>query len=372
MKYLLDATIMQKIFTEDPDYEQWQMLSNFIYPSNIERFFEKRGIENYDEELLELISGSILQAQEYFHANTLVSLNTSPLLLYYGVVNLLFAASILASAKNVHIENHGIKLETTNIKRLAETEFTPCFSTEHGGLFQFCTIFCPNINVSRYASQGKWTLLEILGSIPELKQDFEACYGTQSYVIPVQIVKNKSDYVERIDLNEFNTSDVMEELLKVDNFEESYIKPNIASEFFKNQHVFIRRKIGSEQINETSVFGQVFLQKFHNKQNHRITLPSIIYMYMGLFALGYLSRYKPAIWSPFVRSDSTGEKQVIEKFIRICKRVLPNMVLNFIYETKFYFVKEMYEPLDLSKEVTEEQIRKIVAKEMKRYRQEGT
>jgi hypothetical protein len=363
---------MQKIFTEDPDYEQWQMLSNFIYPSNIERFFEKRGIEKYDKELLELISGSILQAQEYFYANTLVSLNTSPLLLYYGVVNLLFAASILVSAKNVHIENHGMKLETTTGKRLAETEFTPYFSTEHGGLFQFCTTFCPNINVSRYSSQGKWTLLEILGSIPELKLDFETCYGTQSYVIPIQIVKNKSDYVERINLNEFNNLDVLEELLKVDDFEKSYIKPKLESDWFKYQHVFLRRRIGGRNISESSVFGQVFLQKSHSKQNHRITLPSIIYMYMGLFVLGYLSRYKPAIWIPFVRSDSTGEKQVIEKFLKICKRTLPNIVLNFIYETKFYFVKEMYEPLNLSKEVTEEQIRKIVSEEIKRYLQEDT
>lgn len=361
---------MQKIFTEDPDYEQWQMLSNFIYPSNIIRYFKDREIKNADQELVELISGSILQAQEYFYANTLVSLNTSPLLLYYGVVNLLFATSLLASGKKVHIENHGIKLESATGDRLATTEFTPYFSTEHGGLFQFCKTFCPDTNISRYSSKDKWTLQEILGSIPELKQDFEVCYKDQSYVIPIQIVKSKTDYVERIDLNNFrNLSTVMEELLQVDDFQNSYLNPKLESDLFNYQHVFLRAKIGSQPITQTSVFGQLFLQKSHQKQKHCITLPTIIYMYMGLFVLGYLSRYKPGIWIPFVRSDSTGEKQVIERFIKICKRALPNMVLNFIYQTKFYFVKEMYEPLDLSKEVTEEEIRKIVLDEIKKYRQ---
>ena len=44
------------------------------------------------------------------------------------------------------------------------------------------------------------------------------------------------------------------------------------------------------------------------------------------------------------------------------------MALNFIHKKNFYFVKEMYEPLDLSKEVTEEEIRKIVVDEIKKYR----
>ncbi len=358
---------MQKIFTEDPDYEQWQMLSNFIYPSNIKRFFEDRGIKNYEQELVELISGSILQAQEYFYANTLVSLNTSPLLLYYGVVNLLFATSLLESGKKVPIEKHGIKLESTTGGRLATTKFTPYFSTERGGLFQFCKTFCPDPKISSYSGKDKWTLQEILGSIPELKQDFEVCYKeaeAEFYVIPLQIVKSKTDYVERIDLKNFrNRSTVMEELLKVDGFPNSYLNPKLESDLF----IFLRAKLGSQPITQTSIFGQLFLQKSHQKTN-RITLPTIIYMYMGLFVLGYLSRYKPDIWIPFVRSDSTGEKQVVEKFLKICKRALPNMALNFIHKKNFYFVKEMYEPLDLSKEVTEEEIRKIVVDEIKKYR----
>lgn len=361
---------MQKIFTEDPDYEQWQMLSNFLYSSNIEKFFSVHGIEGYDKELLESISGSILQAQEYFTAANAVSLNTSPLLLYYGTVNLMYAASMLVSGKKINIENHGIKFEKSSnaTKKLADVEFTPFFGTEIGGLFQFCKTFCPEINVSSYGSKSNWTLMEILGSIPELKKDFEECYDTLSYVVPIQIVKNQNDSIERIDKNEFRNSDIMQELLKISDFNKTYIKPRLESHYFQYNHVFLRMKIDSKPITESSIFGQIFLRKCHKKLNHCITLPLSIYMYMGLFVLGYLSRYQPMIWSPFVRNDYTGEKRVIEKFINISKRVIPNMILNFIYKTDFYFVKEIYEPINLSKTVSEDRIREILKEEINKYK----
>ena len=113
--------------------------------------------------------------------------------------------------------------------------------------------------------------------------------------------------------------------------------------------------------------GQTFLRKYHEKGSHKITLPSIIYIYMALFVLGNLSRYRPSIWIPFVKNDSTGERQIIEKFMRICQRNIPNIVLNFIHDTQFYFTKEIYEPLNLSKNLTEEQIQKIVLEQIKKY-----
>ncbi|MEH2308566.1 YaaC family protein [Nostoc sp.] len=359
---------MPKIFTEEPEHEQWQMLSSFIYPSNIERYFAQKRIENHDQGVVDLISGSILQAQEYFHASSSVSLNTSPLLLYYGAVNLLFAASLLNSGRKVDINNHGIKLEVATRNRLADTTFTPYFSTEHGGLHQFCKIFCPEINISQYGSQNKWTLLETLGSILELKIDFESCYGMKSNIVPIQIVTSKQDSVERIDKQEFDNQNILDELKKIGDFSKCYIKPKLESEFFRYQYIFLRRRIEGKDITETSVMGQSFLRKFHDKGGHKIVLPGIIHLYKGLFVLGNISRYRPSVWIPFVRSDSTGERQIIEKFMRICRRNIPNMVLNFIHNTNFYFTKEIYEPLELSKDFTEEQIRKIALEEIKKYK----
>ena len=239
---------MPKIFTEDANQEQWQMLSSFIYPSNIERYFDQKNIKNHEEEVIDLISGSILQAQEYFHASSSVSLNTSPLLLYYGTVNLLFAASLLKSGKKVDIKNHGIKLEVATRNRLANTTFTPHFSTEYGGLYQFCRTFSSNINISQYGSQKQWTLLEILGSILELKGDFETCYGIKSNTIPIQIVTNTEDYVERIDKQEFDNQDILEQLQKISSFNDCYIKPTLESELLYYPYVFLRRKIEGQDI----------------------------------------------------------------------------------------------------------------------------
>jgi hypothetical protein len=362
---------MQNIFTEDPNDEQWQMLSNFIYPDNIKKFFKKRGIEDdISEENLELISASVIQAKEYFYAASLLSLNTSPLLLYYGTVNIMFAASLLISNQKPDTRNHGIEFHSPEnpVKKLADIEFIPRFSTTHGGLFQFCNTFCPDIDVSCYGGNNKWTLLEILGSIPELKSEFEECYNTASYVIPLQIVKNQNDYVERINKSEFNNdNDIMIELSKILNFDKTYLKPNLNSAIFGHPYVILRRKIGSQDIHESSVFGQMFLSKYHLKEKKCITLPTIIYICMGLYTLGYLSRYRSDIWSPFVRSDSTGEKQIIEKFLKCCQRSIPNMILNCIYKTQFYFVREFQSRINLSEEITQDTIRKIVHEEIRKY-----
>jgi hypothetical protein len=69
---------------------------------------------------------------------------------------------------------------------------------------------------------------------------------------------------------------------------------------------------------------------------------------MGLFAFGYLSRYYPERWNPFVRSDETGEKLVIEGFLLICQRYLPNLVLNLIYGERVQFINELEKILDIS------------------------
>jgi hypothetical protein len=62
---------------------------------------------------------------------------------------------------------------------------------------------------------------------------------------------------------------------------------------------------------------------------------------MGLFMLGYLSRYHPERWNPFVRSDNTGERLVVERYMAICARYLPNLVLNEIKLRRVQFVNEV-------------------------------
>ena len=69
---------------------------------------------------------------------------------------------------------------------------------------------------------------------------------------------------------------------------------------------------------------------------------------MGLFALGTLSRYHPSFWNPFVTRDSTGEKLIVEKFISVARRQIPNLVLNLLEGEQISFVYQTGGFLDLT------------------------
>jgi len=353
---------LKEIFSEDPDSEQWQMISHFGYLSNIEKFFKERKIKVHDKGFLETIAGSIMQAQEYFNASKVVSLHISPLLLYYGASNLMLGISSLIIGSSLTIENHGMCLELNkeSSRRIADIEIRP-FGSKKGALYQFCRAFYKG-TVFPYGD--KWTILEILGSIPELKSDFEDCYlDAQSYTIPVQIVRRENDYLERINpINIERFENPTKVFAKVENFSSCYLPPEIS---LQKKYIILRRKIGGREIGVYSVSGQKFLQISHVKGNHYVTLPTIIYIYMGLFAFGYLSRYHPKRWNPFVRSDSTGEKQLIEKFIDTSRRSLPNLALNHLYQKRIRFVNNTQGTLDLSDTIPEERLKKMIQEELR-------
>jgi hypothetical protein len=120
-----------------------------------------------------------------------------------------------------------------------------------------------------------------------------------------------------------------------------------------------------------SIFGQRHLQIAHIKNGQHLNPNQLIVMFMGLFALGYLSRYHPELWNPFVRSDETGERLVIERFLAICQRYLPNLVLNMIRGERIQFAYETEGVLDLMNSPTESDLDEMVRKKIRDMRMRG-
>jgi len=85
---------------------------------------------------------------------------------------------------------------------------------------------------------------------------------------------------------------------------------------------------------------------------------------MGLFVLGYISRYRPVVWTQFIRTDSTGELHLIEQFIRSARRVIPNLALNAIFGKRVRFVTRPIEVLDLSETLSRDDVRNLIREEI--------
>ncbi len=324
--------------SENAQKDQWKLLVQYAYPTNIARYLKQHGLAD-SEKLVEYIAGCFRQSEAYFIAAETSPIDISPLLQYYGAATVLAGASAMISGAQLPIKEHGMTLNTSNIERIADAQIIP---RGNGALHQFAGIFSTGCS---FVNGEPWTMEEILGSIPDLKQDFESCYQEAvPYTVPVEIVKRDRGSLERIATEELRRFKAPEDALaNVENLHQSYLIPERT-----NQYIILRRKIKSPEIGTYSLFNQKHLQMAHSKKGQKLTPSQVINMFMGMFSLGFLSRYHPEFWNPFVRSDETGELLLVEKFIAVCQRYFPNLVLNEIQKSRIQFVNKTRGILDLS------------------------
>ena len=326
------------INSENAAKDQWKLLAQYAYPTNIVRYLRQLGFAD-SEKLVEYIAGCFRQSEAYFGAAENSPIDISPLLQYYGAATLLAGTSAMISGAQLPIREHGMTLNASNIKRIADAQIIP---RGNGALHQFAGIFSQGCS---FVNGKPWTMEEILGSIPDLKQDFESCYqGAVPYTIPIEIVKRNRGSLERIAIEELERFKAPEDALaNIENLLQSYLIPE-----YTNQYIILHRKIKSPEIGTYSLFGQKHLQMAHSKKGQKSTPNQVIIMFMSMFSLGFLSRYHPEFWNSFVRSDETGELLLVEKFIAVCQRYFPNLVLNEIQKSRLQFVNKSKGILDLS------------------------
>jgi hypothetical protein len=330
-----------RIATDEPKAEQWKLLGQFAYPTNIQRLHSERNI-TADTETVNFIAGCIQQSSAYFSASEAAPLDISPLLLYYGATNLLSGMSAMLEGAKPPTKHHGMQLYLpgTDNPRIGDFEVRP--SRPHDGALQhFCNVFS---NKCAITNGGKWSVKELFGSIPDLVQDFESCYqGSLPYCIPVKVMWEKKHAIEftyeRIAMSELEKFPSPQDAIdRIADLKDAYLTPryNIPSASVPLYYREPRKEIGAY-----SIFGRKYLPLAHIINGQRLYPSQLILMFMGLYALGYLSRYYPDRWNPFVRNDSTGERLVVEKFLAMCQRYFPNLVLNEVRQARVQFVYEV-------------------------------
>ncbi len=206
---------------------------------------------------------------------------------------------------------------------------------------------------------------EILGSIPDVRREFENHYpDALPYTIPVEIVRRRQAALERILPSHVAKYPSPKDALdRVVGFSRAYLAPQYGEQL---DYIVLYPRKAASALGTYSILGQRYLQVAHVKQRQHLSPNQLILMCMGLFVLGYLSRYHPEVWNPFVRSDATGERLVIEKFVAICHRFLPNLVLNAIDGARIQFVYETDRVLDLTASLTASDVKDILEEMKKR------
>jgi len=345
----------EQIPAENPIFAQWQLLAQYTYTPNIERYLQNKGCPTFNEIDIEFISGSIRQAEAYFSAARTSPLDVSPLLTYYGASNLLFGSAFLLYGTHQRVDHHGIKLIRDSVRsanRIGESLIKPV-NQSSGALHYLCTVFSDGCLL---VNGDHWTLSEILGSIPELKHDFEACYSDLSpFTIPVEIVKKRKKPFERVRKSELlRFSDIDELVSRIPGYSSNYLRPLWQGD---GDFVIMYRKLDSSDVGVYSTYGQKFLQIAHAKNGNMLVPSQLILFFMGLYALGTLNRYYPERWNSFAQRDGTGERLLVEKFLGVCQRAIPNLVLNEIYGKQVRFVRHLDGVFDLERAIEEDDIK---------------
>ena len=367
----------KKIFTEEPEQEQWRSLLQYSYKSNIKRYFEEHGNpviddpqseDNFDL-LANAIAGALLQADEYYKASKAVSLHVEPLMLYYGTSNLLYAMSILMTGKKIDIGNHGMKIEVdADLQYMADTKIK-FFSNANGGVHVFAKNLGFNKDLCQFAQTGpdgkvRWTLGDYLDSIAEICDDFNRCYPQkESRILMLDVVKTADGVVEKIQISDEGTT-AYNPAVDIENFSNVYLNPSLGATQDGTKHLVLRRKINGKIIERISYSGQPYLCIAHKINGKLITIPEELNMYISLFVFGNLCRYYPDKWYPFVTQDSTGEKLLVEKLLYYSRRILPNIVLDRIVGEHISFVSDKYVPDDRVRLVGDHEVKEIVQGEV--------
>ncbi len=336
---------IKEIYTEETHYEMWQMIMYYSYTDNISNYFKNKAItinHKDPQKLFEIISGSLNQAKEYFESSTKVSLYTSPLLLYYGISNLLYGFACLLRGEEVDIKSHGMHLEINDENyndALGNIQFS-IYGEHKGAIYNFVRIF-EGTNITQLE---RWTLKEIFSSILELKNDFENCYEEDySHAVPIERIKINNYEIERVDKSNLKYLDLAEEMFdEIIKFDENYLEVESTNQFY-----ILRKKLNYTDIGCYTNNGQKYLQ-LSFKKSKSVTHNPLIYLFMGSFAIGNLSRYFPGYWNEFVRNDKRGERLLVEKFMYLCRRYIPNEMLNIIKNTRIIFVKDNQMVIDIS------------------------
>lgn len=88
----------------------------------------------------------------------------------------------------------------------------------------------------------------------------------------------------------------------------------------------------------------------------------------GIFAiLAYICRYNPEKWIPYVNENRNGEVTILEKFLQVSRRYIPNFILDLTENKQHIYSNNLTQPTDLRESIFSEELEEKIKKIMNKY-----
>ncbi len=324
----------EKIRTEKPLDELWLQLRLFESEYYSKQFLKEKYSDIKDEELNKLsviFSSNIKQAYEYYSAASSVSILTSPLLYYYGMMcltNVLWAS--LNKTEEIN-PRHG--LNNPNPKDLAPLLSNEYVIVQKNGSFPALHSCFSDFPIK---ADTKFYIKEVFSVIPELKTLYEKICGEKSRLI-------ESTGRGIILFSWYGDDSRFKEVFKnnEDFFKNHNVEPHsghFGDEFdgISYQYPLINTQLDYPL--QKSMNGEIYFTLPIEFEKKAYAVPEASAQFMVMHCLGMLVRYEPVKWLQIVSGKESSDINLINQFIEISKRKFPNMVLNGLLSKNIKFI----------------------------------
>jgi hypothetical protein len=333
-------------WTDQPYTTMWAHLRVLAHVHNAKRLLlnqlgGSRSVPPPSDELLDKkasqISYCVLQADEYFRAAESVSINTSPLLLFYGMLSLA-KALIIANDPTKLLEDvkyHGLHHDKG--QRAATIEEQLAFV--NGGVFDDLTEV---VSGFRFSKASAICFKDVLAISPELSGMYKRHFDGFPRWVNFYSQETVSPYPYKLKMC-IVTPDEASALAAI---------PELASDFVRQpglEHGQAICFLSKPEVQRAPEYFRVYSPVVGGRYlvgSLPFTLGGIAHTrylspplsdYVLMYILSDCVRYQQDLWGNVVQGKETGVLGLIELAIAVARRRFPNLVLNELFGESFEY-----------------------------------
>ncbi len=287
------------------------------------------------------------QAREYFLSAEKSNILVKPLLIYYGMMNLVKAVILTKEPSypsRTGVLRHGIT--TRKLKKLNYQFHDDEIKIQKEGLLTLFYTIMTNNQIESIEG-NKYKIKELLSLLPELSESYHRLFNERKFF--------------NITIEPLNDSSVLLSIPRDTLIFYEYLPTHLVNELNKytegNSNPFYLEKSNDKKsiaikwigtINKPLLYANFFdhpmlIQDMKGNYSFRpysspaSHLPEIMVDYMLMFNLGMLCRYETELWGDIIFSFTSEDMYIINEFINITMRKFPNMILNNLLDEFLIF-----------------------------------
>lgn len=343
------------IWTNRPYEVMWDHLDFLTHSANVERLLAQQaystgGLSSDNNAMVRQkaaqVAYSIRQGHDYFRAADLVSITTSPVLYYYGVLSL-SKSLLVAKCENLllnDIRYHGLSTRPTTESQQGyyKDSSSWCiereFANTRDGVFKHLTLL---IHDFEFPDRSTIEYKDLLDVEPETSEMFRRYYGVPP---KVEYLYGKSEKNDPYELSiSVRTTDH-------DGFEERF--PQFKSDFRRQpgiKHDQALAYVSDPKITSFPEYCGLYdaadggrwligglKYKHAQGQSERYLRPEVC-DYINMFILCNCARYRQELWGELVEGKTVGALGLISLYVSVVRRRFPNFILNQLFGEEFSF-----------------------------------